>query len=132
MSANIVTVVSRYCTLQTYCPEWSPFTLLIKIVADPALHCRSVLGSLFRFVFSLVHVIRDKGKLSTLQVRFRTSPSTIVVLPVIIGFFMSIKQILNKKLKKIEVNRKLKQRHSKVLLSSHNPCTSTDNVCTLT
>lgn len=84
-------VVPPCCAVQIYCPACSAVTLEMTRVADPVLFCRFVLCK-FLLDGTLVHLTRDGGKLSTLQVRLRASPSFTVVFPVITDFFTSLRQ----------------------------------------
>lgn len=92
--------VAFWCpAVQMYRPECSDVTLRMTRVAVPDLFCRWIVVSLCRFLLEpgLVHVITDGRKLSTLQVRFRTSPSFTSVTPVISGLLKALKHnILDK------------------------------------
>lgn len=92
--AYIDTVMFRCFAVQLYCPAWSGVTLGMTRVAVPVLFCRSVSVLLCRFLLdgTFVHMTRDGRKSSTLQVRFRVSPSFRVLFPVISDFFTSLRK----------------------------------------
>lgn len=92
---SAVRVLFRSFAVHMYCPEYSAVMLgMTSVPAVPASLCRSVPVSSFRISFkpSLAHVIAYGGKLATLQVRFRLSPSFTVVIPEISGFLTSLRQ----------------------------------------
>lgn len=117
MSTFSIRVLFRCFAVQMYCPESSAATLKMDKVPTPLSSCRSLTVSfcgsvrvpLCRLVSvpfcrlvsvpfcmflseHLVHVMADGGKLSTLQVRFRVSPSFTLAFPVILTFFTSVRQ----------------------------------------
>jgi len=94
-------VIFRYFALHMYFPEASAVTLemdkvfvpLPVCMKDSVSFCRVLSVSLCPFVSEdIVHVMRAGGKLSTLQVRFRVSPSSTLVFPVVLRSFTSVRQ----------------------------------------
>ena len=80
-------------TVQMYCPESSSVTLereRVVVVLSSVLFSR-VVPLPFPLLWSktLLHVITDGGKLSTLHIRFRVSPSTTLAFWVILTSFTS-------------------------------------------
>lgn len=101
-----VRVVFRCFTVQMYRPVCSAVTLEMTRVAVPVLLCRSVSGPLCRYLLdgTSVQMTKDGGKLSTLQVRFRVSPSITVVFPAISVFLTSLRQHFDKILEFVRCN----------------------------